>query len=119
MDIPVGKLESFTDAFDENTGSCRRTCACGREFFDGYNNYDWCEGEIEKLREDPNATELGHSVGAIDLEGRSYMLDCECWHERAKRIINWLDANAEQVAAYLTLEKKRKLDEANNSPVVE
>lgn len=55
----------------------------------------------------------------IRLEGKDYALDCDCWHERAKRIIRWLSYNAEEVAAYLRLEKKRQQVAADAAPVVD
>ena len=91
---------------------------CGREFFDDHNSYDWEEGELEKLRLDPKATAVDYSVGTICFEGREYVMDCDCWHERARKIKAWLDGHDHRIAEYLTLEKQRLQAAADNAPTV-
>jgi hypothetical protein len=118
--VDQSKLNSFIDAFDSHGGSCHRNCECGRQFFDDYNGgYTWNDGELEALQANPEVTALQHSVGSILLEGREYVMDCDCWHARAERVIGWLDNHASEIAEYLSLEKKRKQKLADESPVVE
>lgn len=111
------KLENFERAFDSGSGGCRRTCHCGKEFYDDENSYSWDEGEKEKLKAD-GATALSYSVGTIKFEGKEYVADCNCWKERAQRLIGFIDGHAHSIARYLSLEKQRKQSIADNAPVV-
>ena len=113
------QMDSFERAFRTNSSGCVRICLCGREFYDTANDYDWDKGELECLEKDPNATGVPYGVEEVRFENRTYVVDCDCWHRRAKQIIGWMESHAEQIARYLTLEKKRKQTEADNSPVVE
>lgn len=114
-----GNFDSFERAFRGRVNGCRRTCACGIEYWDAHNTgYDWEEGEIEALRSDPNARALDYAVGLVEFEGRYYVDGCTCWHERAKRIASWLDAHAGAIAEYLSLERERKVRAADAAPVV-
>lgn len=114
------KLENFARAFDTHCGGCRNTCACGREFYDGINSgWSWEPGELEKLEEDSSATCLDCTVSTIFFSGREYCTECDCWHEEALAIIKFIESHAHAIAEWLTLEKKRKIAEAESSPVVE
>ena len=113
------KLRSFEDAFATGGSGCMRVCNCGRVFYDNYNSgWDWNQGEIDALEADPDATALDYSVGSVEFEGTEYAMDCDCWHERAEKIIGFIDGHAHAIAKYLTLEKQRKVAEAQSSPVV-
>lgn len=117
--IDPEKLESFERAFDLHMGTCRMTCACGKEYWDAANGgYDWEDGEVERLENDPNAVALNYSVGAVCFEGNDYVVDCPCWHKRAKQIMRFIDGHSSAIAEYLTNEKKRKQAIADRSPVV-
>jgi hypothetical protein len=109
------KLENFKEACRTTLSSCRDTCACGRVFFDGVNSWDWDEDELEKLQEDPSATQLNYTVDMLDVEGTHYVRDCDCWHKRAIQIMGFLDAHDTRIAAYFKLEKARKEEEAKQS----
>lgn len=111
------KLENFERAFDGHSGGCRRTCNCGREFYNPDPHWSWEEGEIDRLAES-GATSLDYSVGIIRFEGVDYVPDCSCWRERAERIMGFIDSHARQIAEYLTLEKQLKQAEADAAPVV-
>lgn len=118
--IDPDKLENFTEAFSDHSGGCRRTCECGKEYWDTYNSgYSWEDGEIEGLEKNPDAVGLPHSVSTLSFEGREYVMDCTCFHDRASRIMNWIDTHAAQIANYLNLEKKRKQAIADAAPTVE
>lgn len=115
----MDKMENFKQAFDEGVGSCRATCECGHVFYDIENNdWDWAEGEFKELESDPDATPLNYAIPRICFEGTEYVPECNCWKERAKKIMAFLDSHAHQIAKYLTLEKERKTIEAKVSPVV-
>lgn len=108
---------SFIDAFQNAGGSCRAMCECGKQFYAPDGQWDWFEGELEELAKTAEIVE-GH-VSLIEFEGSAYVLECNCWHERAKRIMAFIDGHAEAIAKYLTLEKKRKQFEADQAPVVD
>jgi hypothetical protein len=112
------QLKNFEQAFTTSSTGCRRECLCGSVFYDSVGNYDWDEGEFEALEKNERATAVDYSVGTISFEGKEYCCDCDCWHERAKQIIRFLDGHAHKIAEWLTLEKKRKQEEADHSPVV-
>jgi hypothetical protein len=115
----IPALESFVDAFDDRVSGPRRTCDCGVEFWDTYNSgYSWEDGEREGLEANPAAKGLPYAVGAIHFEGRHFVPECECWKPRALKIIAFLMGHDEAIAAFLTLEKRRKQVEADRSPTV-
>jgi hypothetical protein len=111
-------LRSFEDAFSDHGGSCRRQCRCGKEYFNPCGTWDWAEGELEKLCNDKESISLSHSVGGVVFEGTYYVEDCNCWHERAKRIMAFLDAHKDEIAAYFVSEKKRLHAEAEAIPAI-
>lgn len=111
------KLTNFERAFSSGTAGCVRTCACGKTFYDAVNSYDWEEGEKEKL-EAEGAIAVDYSVGDLNFEGKEYADECDCWHERARQLMRFIDSHSYSIAEYLTLEKKRKLEDAEHSPVV-
>lgn len=112
-------FDSFERAFRGGVNGCRMRCECGVEYWDAYNGgYDWNEGEIKALQKDPNTRALDHAVGVVTFEGHAFVDGCTCWHERASRIIGFLNGHAEAIAAYLTEEKKRKTADAERAPVV-
>lgn len=112
-------LETFERAFTSHCAGCLRQCECGRQFYDADNIYSWEEGELEKLLADPKAVALEYAVETMSLEGREYVLDCSCWHERAKHIKGFIDSHARSIAEYLKLEKERKQRLADESPTVD
>lgn len=115
----TGTFENFERAFRGGVSGCRRRCECGVEFYDAHNQgYDWDEGEYEALVENPNAKLLDYAVGVVEFEGRMYVDGCTCWHERAKRIIAFIEGHAAAIAEFLSLEKARRTREAASSPVV-
>lgn len=113
------KLENFEQAFTPPVGSCSVTCECGRVFYNPSGSWDFYEGELESLKNNPKATPVEWSCGYVFFEGHEYAMDCNCWHERAKKLMDWIDAHADRIAKYLTLEKKRKQAIADAAPVVE
>jgi hypothetical protein len=113
------KLENFERAFRMGTAGCRRTCNCGKEYFDNANGgYSWEEGELERLLASKTAVALGYAPGDMMFEGREYVDACDCWHKRAEQIMGFLDGHAQKIAEYLTLEKKRKQAIADHAPEV-
>lgn len=112
-------IDSFERAFS-HTSTREFTCDCGKVYWDAHNSgYDWQEGEVEKLQADPNVHACGHAIGIIDIDGRQYADACNCWHPLASRIIRWLEANRDEVVAFLRMEKQRCVAEANQMATVE
>ena len=105
----------FERAFSANIISCRRSCACGRVFWDGENSgYSWEDGEVEALEKDPNATRLPYAVSILSIEGREVVADCNCWLDRAKALTRILDLNGEQFTKWYNLRKKEAIAQAAN-----
>ncbi len=109
----------FERAFKTDAGLCRSTCHCGKTYYNSDDPLiDWEGGELEELESNPNAFGVDFQVGTISLEGREYVDACDCWVEHAEKIIRFINPHARQIAEYLTLEKARKQQEADMSPVV-
>jgi hypothetical protein len=119
------KMTNFERAFSNRTAGCYRVCECGINYFhDEDGSYDWEEGELERLRASaaaPNGktVALDYCPGDIGFEGKEFVDACDCWHKRAEQIMSFLDRHGHKVAEYFSLEKKRKLEAAESSPVVE
>lgn len=111
-------ITSFENAFDTHCGSSRATCACGRRFYNNDGGWDWEEGELEKLEADSTATNLEWSIGYVEFEGVTFVVDCECWKKRAQKIMEFLDGHRREICEYFKLEKQRALKEANDLPDV-
>jgi len=118
----MSAFESFEQAFRGRVNGCRRTCECGITYWDNYNGgYDWDEGELDELVDLQGigkAKPLGYAVGVVEFEGRYYVDGCTCWHDRAKKIIGFIEGHAAAIADFLQREKKRKLAEAMSAPTV-
>lgn len=114
----TGKLRSFEQAFSGNISGCSMECDCGKTYYDNYNSYDWYEGELEALEESPNAFAVGHSVGVLYLNGKEFVAVCDCWHDVAIKFCEKMDANAFEIAQYLSTEKRRFSEEAAAMPTV-
>jgi len=112
------KFENFETAFDPGIGSCSAMCECGKIFYNPDGSWGFEEGELEGLEADEKAVSLDHSVGYVSFEGSEYVYDCDCWHDRAKQIINFIDGHRFGIVKYLKAEKERKQIEADVSPVV-
>lgn len=115
----MSNMANFKKAFALNRASSTEVCVCGRMFFnDNEGTWGFTEFERDKLRNEPNAIALNYAVTCIRFEGREYVMDCNCWQERAKMIAGFLDSHAYSIAEYLSLEKERKQKEADVSPLV-
>lgn len=111
-------LGSFEKAFSDKVGSCRAQCACGKQYYNPDGGWHWEDGELEALEADQNATALDCSVGYVTFEGTTYVIDCNCWHERAKRISAFLDTHMQKIADYFKEERLRKTEEAAAVPSI-
>jgi hypothetical protein len=88
-------LEIFERAFSDRTAGCARQCNCGVQFY----ALEW-------------------AVGTVYFEGKFYVPDCSCWHERAKAIIAFMHHHDDQIADFLSLEKTRLEFLAKHAPTV-
>jgi hypothetical protein len=112
------KLENFRQAFSPPFSSIRVLCHCETTYYDSQDEGCFEPGELDSLRANPKAVELDRGTGWVIFEGKEHCWDCACWHERAEKLIAWIDSHAEGIADYLSRERKRKFDEAERSPVV-
>lgn len=116
----MNKIKNFKAAFDAHVGTCSAFCVCGRQFYNPNRyDWDWADGEIEALESNNNATAIDDAVSYVSFEGREYVAECDCWHERAERIMGFLDGHGCEIAQYFKLEKERKIAEAEAAPIVE
>jgi hypothetical protein len=113
------KLDNFIVAFRGGISSCRMTCACGKEFFDIEGDWDWEDGELDELHADPNATPVNGSVSEIEINHNTYVTDCNCWHDKAEKMVNFMDSQAIRIRDYFAAEKRRLLRAAEECPVIE
>ncbi|MDH4319892.1 MAG: hypothetical protein OEV73_00185 [Desulfobulbaceae bacterium] len=111
-------LKSFEQAFGDGLGSSTGQCACGAVFYNPDGGWDWEDGELEGYRGMADAVELDYAVGFLSFEGAQYVLDCECWHSRAEKIMKFLDSHAHKIVDYMHLEKERAVAEAAAMPTV-
>lgn len=112
-------IESFKEAFHTGVGSCRGQCECGVQFYNSDGGYDFNEGELEELEKMSDSRDIDCSVAFVDFEGIEYVYQCDCWEERAMKIMQFIDDHSHGIAQYLRLEKERMQSEANNMPTVE
>ena len=86
------KIENFIKAFRTGGISEIEICDCGEEY--------------EEARK-------------ILLDGVEYVIECDCWRQKAKRIMMFLDENAISIAEYLNSERERKIENANQVKPIE
>jgi hypothetical protein len=88
----MSKLDNFTEAFRVGGIGETETCACGKEH---------------------------KEARRIMLDGKEYVLECDCWQDKAKAIMRFIDSNSVGIAEYLNNERARKIEEAKNMPTIE
>lgn len=108
------KIEIFEKAFRASVSRSRMECECGKVFYNSNGGWDWEDGELEALEKSKDAIDLDCSVGEIGFEGRQYALDCECWHERAIRIFEFLMSHNYQIVELFTNVKVLLLEEVES-----
>jgi hypothetical protein len=96
--------ELFADVFDSRCGGARRTCECGRTFFDYTDSGCFEEGEFEELQaksiaEPDKYCAVDHTVGTIEIGGVQIVYGCTC--ELAAKYERFIRANARRIAEYL------------------
>jgi hypothetical protein len=117
MLTPEKQMEIFERAFSAGIRSCRMTCACGKTYYNDEGGFDWEPGELEALHK--TGVPLPHSVGGVEFEGHFYVDACACWHDRARKIMGFIDGHAHRIADYLNALKKARQAEAAGVPTVE
>ena len=108
--------EEFEEAFDSPGGGSRRSCECGREYFNGDGGWDWEEGELKQLRElaqrDPEGyIELDYSCGGMEVAGEFIVFYCPCGRARAYEEL--FRRSARGIADYLSRRARRIEAEAS------
>ena len=112
------KQESFELAFSMDTSGGTHECICGKVYYDYAGFWEWEEGELEELEKNPNVLAVNHAIGLLQFEGKIYVSDCECWHERVNALMGFIDSHSHQIAKYLNSERDRKIEEAQSMPVL-
>lgn len=114
------QFDNFIAAFRLRSGGCVRDCRCGLIYFhDDEYDWDWEDGELEKLQENSAAFGRGHSISEIDVGGITYCLECDCWHQAARDYMKFFHNYKHQIAEYFKLEKNRKQAIARMQPLLE
>ena len=114
MDNKCSKL--FEETFDSHVSGCVRTCACGRIYYDTFNDdWDWKDGELEALDKNPNAFPVEHSVSTISINEEEIVHGCECG--RAKKYEDFIIDHAEQIAEYLNKRAEMLREKADSIEV--
>ncbi len=113
--------ELFEKAFASDCGGCVRTCACGITHFDGYNTWDWKEGELEELqqkaKEMPDEfVEHDGSIGTIEIDNKQIVYDCVC--NNARGYEDFILTHATQLAEYLNRRAKMLREKADTIEVI-
>jgi len=111
-----GPMGNFEQAFSTHGSAAVEDCHCGKTFFNPDGGWDWEPGELERLQAS-DATHLPYGVETIQAEGRRYVTDCDCWQERAKLLMAWIDGHGSRIAEYLLLEKERRWQEYEDAPI--
>lgn len=109
-------LTSFKKAFSVGK-TVDLKCNCGRVFCSTYMLDEDDSGESSK--EQPGVTFTEFDIDEIVFEGKVYSDYCDCWHERAKSIMGFLDSHHTKIANYLNFERQRKIEEAQNLAIAE
>lgn len=112
-------IESFKEAFSTGSGGCRRQCACGVQFYNSEGGWDWEEGELEELEADKTSRDIDCTVAEVEFDHLEYVYQCDCWHERAQKVMEYIDDHSHSIAQYLKLEKIRMQSEVDNMPTLE
>lgn len=112
-------LDLFERAFSSGDNGCRRTCACGRVFYDIENHWDWEDGEMEALQANKDATAMPHACGGVILHGAEYAMDCTCWHPMAEQLIGIIRTNKRRIAKFINLEAEHLKRLAETAPKVD
>ncbi|MCK5614022.1 hypothetical protein KAR91_69810 [Candidatus Pacearchaeota archaeon] len=112
-------LDNFKEAFRSGTSGCIRVCHCETTYYNSGDQWTFEDGELEKLQNDRSAIELDNGVYTVFFDGKEFITDCDCWHERAEHIMEYFDSYMNQIAEYFKLEKKRIQREANQIPDIQ
>ena len=110
-------LINFEEAFSDITGTCRKQCSCGIEYYNPDPVWDFEPGELEAL-DASDAIAVDYSIGTVVFDNQEFVNLCGCWYKRAEQIMAFLDNNNNSIAKYLNLERQRKIDDANHTTQV-
>ena len=110
-------LATFKKAFRTNISSARAECNCGAEFHHPDRmKWDFEDEEIQFLQN--HSTELDAPVTYLEFDNREYVTECDCWHKKAERLMNFLEAYNVGIAKYLNDERARRMHEAAQMQII-
>lgn len=114
----MSKEQNFEDAFNPGVGTCSDICLCGRAYYERVDDDRWEDGEFNQLENDKNATGLDHQIGYVKFEGNTYVSACDCYKDRAQKLMSFIDSHDVQIARYLNAERARKISAAEEVDIV-
>jgi len=98
---PVSR--EFEDAFKDGHGGCRRTCECGRIFYNSTGGWDFEPGELEELKEHPLAEDVEWTVETLTILGKEYVLGCHKCMDKIRQYEQFIWAYRDPIAKYLSV----------------
>jgi hypothetical protein len=112
-------INNFITAFNSGVGSAIQTCQYGKTYFSSDGGFDWEEGQLERLQVHDDTIDTGiYAVEYLEFERSLYVIDCNCWHDRAEKIMAFLDFHAEKIGRYYQEERRRLQSEAQRLPLL-
>jgi len=112
------KLEFFVNAFETKFADYEGECRCGRHFH-CTELLTWPpEGEFEAYKPPFDSTGLDYRVHFISFENKTYVIDCECWQERANKIMGFIGTHDTELAEYLNAITNERRREAEKVQIV-
>lgn len=119
---PYGQMDDFERAFRGNIVGFRRQCACGKEYFDCYDDNATDDEELEEMKELALAGKIiavDHAVGSVFLFGIEYVDCCDCWHEKAKEFARELDRHRSAIGKYYEFRRNSLNALAQSFPTID
>ena len=107
--------EIFEETFRLPVCGCVRTCACGKTYYDTYNDYDWEYGELKALEKDPNAFPVDYAIGTMSVGGEEIVIGCDC--DKEKKYEDFILLHARQLVIYLNKRSESLKEESESIKV--
>ena len=106
--------EEFERAFGTRCAGPVRECDCGRTCFDGVNDYDWEDGEFERLEAGERMSpkryyRMNYAVETMAVAGREIVMGCPC--NGAAGYERFIVQHAAQIADFLNARAERLISE--------
>jgi len=98
--------ELLVASFNSGCSGLRRTCTCGKTYYNFMDQQDFDEGEFEELeklskQEPEKYVAVDYSIGTMYINGIEIVIGCTC--NNAERFEAFILRHASQLATYLRL----------------